>query len=209
MEFSGVKYKRANCVDNTLFKMIYIIDNFLKKDLYKNIDDSLTGFKEIKMGNKSFYINHASDAFVNYICLRLAIEENADIQNVLAFFRQSTDKLDNEWRIHSDLKINGTQPDRAAVLYISPTKYKKLHGTAFWDHNKYGDQLPLNSTNEEYDKLLLEDANDKKKWTLKSVIGYKPNRLISYPCNYFHSKYPNKSWKEGRNIFVIFYKIKK
>ena len=188
--------------------MIYIIDDFLKEDLYKTIDESLVNFKEVKMGNKSFWINKPTEAFVNYICLRLAIEENANIENVLAFFRQSTDKVDTDWRIHSDLKINGTQPDRAAIIYISPTKSKKLHGTAFWDHNKYGNKLPTDSTNKEYDRLLLEDANDKDKWTLRSVIGYKPNRLISYPCNYFHSKYPNKSWKEGRNIFVIFYKVK-
>jgi hypothetical protein len=43
------------------------------------------------------------------------------------------------------------------------------------------------------------------KWSLNSVVGYKPNRLVSYPCNYFHSKYPNKSWKEGRVVFVMFY----
>ena len=44
------------------------------------------------------------------------------------------------------------------------------------------------------------------KWNLKSVIGYKPNRLISYPCNYFHSKYPNEF--KNRIVFVMFYKIK-
>ena len=54
--------------------------------------------------------------------------------------------------------------------------------------------------------MLTEDSNDKSKWKLKSIVGYKPNRLLSYPCNYFHSKYPNVSWKEGRNVFVMFYK---
>ena len=45
-------------------------------------------------------------------------------------------------------------------------------------------------------------------WTLNSVIGYEQNRAISYPANYFHSKYPNKSWKSGREVFVMFYKFK-
>ena len=39
---------------------------------------------------------------------------------------------------------------------------------------------------EMFNKLLQEDSNNINKWNLKSVIGYKPNRLISYPCNYFH-----------------------
>ena len=43
-------------------------------------------------------------------------------------------------------------------------------------------------------------------WTLKSVIGYKQNRLLSYPCEYFHSKYP-KEFKQSRKVFVMFYKI--
>ena len=47
----------------------------------------------------------------------------------------------------------------------------------------------------------------KSKWKLKSVIGYKPNRLLSYPCNYFHSKYPNESWNEGRVVYVMFYTV--
>ena len=63
----------------------------------------------------------------------------------------------------------------------------------------------IESNAEEFNRMLLEDANDKSKWKLKSVIGYKPNRLLSYPCNYFHSKYPNK-FKEPRKVLVIFYK---
>ena len=56
---------------------------------------------------------------------------------------------------------------------------------------------------ENFNKLLLKDANNLDVWKLKSVIGYKRNRLLSYPANYFHSKYPNKSWQSGRKILVI------
>ena len=69
-------------------------------------------------------------------------------------------------------------------------------------------KLAIKMYGEEYDRLIKEDFNDISKWNLKSVIGYKQNRLISYPCNYFHSKYPNKSWKEGRVVLVMFYKSK-
>ena len=56
--------------------------------------------------------------------------------------------------------------------------------------------------------MLEEDANNLDKWKLNTVLGYKQNRLISYPANYFHSKYPNESWEKGRQVFVMFYKIK-
>ena len=56
-------------------------------------------------------------------------------------------------------------------------------------------------------KLLQEDANNKDKWNLKSIVGAKPNRLVSYPSHYFHSKYPNEFMGQ-RVVFVMFYKIK-
>ena len=53
--------------------------------------------------------------------------------------------------------------------------------------------------------FAISDANDKSKWKLNSVIGYKDNRLLSYPCEYFHSKYPNEYTKQ-RIVIVMFYK---
>jgi hypothetical protein len=103
--------------------------------------------------------------------------------------------------------IENQLPDRAAVLYISPNTLSHLNGTAFWEHEKHGDTFPMTGTVEKFNDMLANDANDQSKWTLKSVIGHKENRLVSYPCNYFHSKYPNE-FEESRIIFVIFYKIK-
>ena len=49
--------------------------------------------------------------------------EGKPLENILSFFRVSTDELDNTWRIHSDLNIDGQKPDRAAVLiYVSSRK---------------------------------------------------------------------------------------
>ena len=55
--------------------------------------------------------------------------------------------------------------------------------------------------------MINVDSEDLNKWRLSTVIGYEENRLVSYPSSYFHSKYPNKSWKEGRKVFVMFYKF--
>ena len=81
-----------------------------------------------------------------------------------------------------------------------------LHGTAFWKHKELGDCLSEDVSFEEYDKVLLNESNNIEKWDLNSVIGYKINRAVCYPCNYFHSKYPNLGLTEGRMVYVMFYK---
>ncbi len=190
--------------------MIYIEDNFIDKELFKIAKNYLDkgSFQEIKAGEKSFYIQESPESFNNYVLNKLSFLENKKLQNILSFFRVSTDKLDNTWRIHSDLNINGERPDRAIVLYMSPRQKEELHGTAFWEHEVYGKSLPKHISNEEYDKMIRVDSEELDMWRLVSVAGYEQNRLISYPASYFHSKYPNKSWKEGRQVFVMFYKYK-
>ena len=64
-----------------------------------------------------------------------------------------------------------------------------LNGTALWEHKTHGINLASNNI-EEY-----ENTNRRFRGFIKmetSVIGGKKNRLLSYPCNYFHSKYPNE-----------------
>jgi len=190
--------------------MIYTLDNFVGKNLF-DIATNYLGkgeFVEYVAGEKSFYVQKSPDTFDNYVLSKLGMIEGKPLKNVFSFFRRSTDELDNEWHIHSGLNINGQQPDRAAVLYMSPRQMEKMHGTAFWEHQVYGKSLPDHITNEEYDRITREDSNELDMWRLVSVSGYEQNRIISYPANYFHSKYPNKSWKAGRDVYVIFYKYK-
>lgn len=190
--------------------MIYIIDDFIDKDLFRIATDYLKKGEFIKktVGEKNFYIQTSPESFNNYVLNKLSIAEGRPLQNILSFFRVSTNTLDCNWRIHSDLNINGERPDRAAVLYMSPREIEELHGTAFWEHEVYGKNLPSHITDEEYDRMIQVDAEELDMWRLVSVAGYEQNRIISYPSSYFHSKYPNKSWKEGREVFVIFYKYK-
>ena len=56
--------------------------------------------------------------------------------------------------------------------------------------------------------MLKEDSNDITKWELNSIIGHKDNRLLSFPSEYFHSKYPNK-FKNQRVVLVMFYKYER
>jgi len=188
--------------------MIYFIDDFLPDYILDETikDLSSQDYWELETPGKSFYVQEASQPFLNHVCDSLGVIEGVAINPIVGFFRISNDMLDTNWRIHSDLNIQGQNPDRALVLYISPRKRKELHGTALWEHKKYGKFLPKGTTNEEFDRMIIKEAENLDMWTLNSVIGYNQNRAISYPANYFHSKYPNKSWKEGREVFVMFYK---
>jgi len=186
--------------------MIYIKDNFLPQNLYKELINFCDKFTEVKFPDKSFWVKELPKEFENYIVCELEKLEGRKIKNILAFAREAKQGQDNSWRIHNDTIIEGQQPDRAIVLFVKANE-DKLHGTAFWEHENYGHTY-IESDAEEFNRMLNEDANNKSKWRLNSVIGYKDNRLLSYPCNYFHSKYPNK-YKDQRIVVVMFYKYEK
>ena len=190
--------------------MIYIEDDFLPEKVVKQMENYLVDFKEVDTGDKKFWVMDALPAFVDYVTQKISnIFKGIEIEEVFSFYRIATDKIDTDWRIHCDSIINDKLPDRAAVIYLSDSELTEPHGTALWEHHKHGDSLDWEDlSTKEFDRLLLEDVNDVSKFKLKSLIGYKKNRFVTYPCNYFHSKYPNYGWESGRKIFVIFYKIK-
>jgi hypothetical protein len=134
--------------------MIYTVDNFIDKDLFKIATNYLDIGEFIKhtVGEKDFYVQDSPESFDKYVLNKLSLIEGRPLENILSFFRVSTDKLDNTWRIHSDLNIKGQKPDRAAVIYMSLREREDLHGTAFWEHEFYGDRLPTHITDEEYNK---------------------------------------------------------
>jgi len=184
--------------------MIYIKDDFLPKNLLKAILADENKYNEHQTPGKSFWVKEPSSMFIEYITDRISDIEGSKISNILCFFRQAKEHQDTDWRIHNDSIIQGEQPDRALVLFLSQDNYDGLNGTAFWKHKTYGDTYPGGSL-DDFNKLLIEDSNDISKWDLKTVIGHKTNRLISYPCEYFHSKYPNE-FKKSREVMVMFYK---
>ena len=188
--------------------MIYILDNFLPNDVLTKLNNYLVDFKEVDTGNKKFWVMDSPQDFNDYMVNKISIIEGKRINNILSFFRIATNELDTDWRIHCDSIINNQLPTRAIVLYISKPGLNELNGTALWDHIEHGSSLPYSElSNEKFDNLILNEANDLNNWKLNTVIGYKQNRLISYPSNYFHSKYPNKSWNKGRKVFVMFYNL--
>ena len=184
--------------------MIYIEDNFLDDELIKAMDKDDKCFEKVDYPGKSFWVKRPTKELLDKIQKTIEYIEGKKITPILGFMREAKEGQDTDWRIHNDSIIEGQQPDRAAVLYVSEDNYDGINGTAFWEHKVHGDTFD-NLDVEEYDRLITHDANNTDLWTLKTVVGHKQNRLVSYPCNYFHSKYPNE-FIESRKVFVIFYK---
>ena len=188
--------------------MINIKDDFLHKDTYDIVCHMLANnkFQQVELGDKKFWVQYSDSEFDNIVLRNLSAIDGVPRESLLAFFRVATDELDTDWRIHADAKVGDIRPERALVLYLSESTMEGLHGTAFWKHKKLGYQMPYSISNEESDRMLMQEANDLSNWDLHSVVGYKPNRAVMYPSNYFHSKYPNVGWKEGRMVYVMFYR---
>lgn len=188
--------------------MINILDDFLEEEIYNSVYSSLlkNEFQAVEVGDKKFWVQYSNKEFDEFILKKISAIDGTSRECLLGFFRVATEELDVDWRIHADSKIGDIRPERALVLYISPSTKEGLHGTAFWKHKEVGYEMPIDVSNDEADRFLLEEANDLNNWELHSVIGYKPNRALMYPSNYFHSKYPNKGWVGGRMVYVMFYR---
>ena len=141
--------------------MIYIIDNFLPKNLFIALQD-INEFNEVKTPGKSFWVSTLPNEFVEYVTNKISKIEGKKIENILCFLREANENQDNEWRIHNDSIIEGQKPDRAIVLYVDSLE-NSLNGTAFWEHENYGETYIENNT-EEFNRMLTEDSNDKSKW---------------------------------------------
>ena len=71
--------------------MIYIIDDFLDEDVLKATQKELkkNKFNEVKTPNKSFWIQPINPKLLEYILLKMEIEEGYDIETTGAFFREA------------------------------------------------------------------------------------------------------------------------
>lgn len=211
--------------------MIKVQDNWLPEQIYSFEKGKLlaSDFERVVVGEKDFHVVRPDEGFLHFVAGKLSDEYGADIEMILSFYRLATNEIDTDWRIHSDLNINGQRPSHAGVLYFSTPDsdvYKPelesegvvinpsmdLYGTAFWSHRDYGSALKPETTDEEYNRLLEVDANDISRWELDSIVSAKENRLLTYQANLFHSKYPNRAWSDsngkGRMVLVMFFNVK-
>jgi len=192
--------------------MITIEDNVFGEKFHSNILDyckNKAKFKSHKVGDKVFHCDINNINKLQKPIIKHLETDNTKITPIFSYYRMATEELDIDWRIHCDIRIFDKKPTNACIYYIS-TNDKTLNGTAIWKHRIYGRYCP-EVTDEEHDRLLKEDANSLKNWNIDFVISAEEDRLVTYPSNAFHSKYPNKAWgktqEDCRIIFCMFYII--
>lgn len=177
-----------------------ITENFLSETVFNQLQEycKLNEFEIVKAREKEFSILETPNFVMDFLEI-----EGYDL--ILTFIRSAKKDFDTDARIHADNIIMGEKTALASVLYINPEGEVSENGTAFWKHHQYGEELPDTISNQEFDRLLIEDSNNLSKWQHVETVFSKPNRQLLYNSNLFHSKYP-KVIEEGiRMVLVCFY----
>lgn len=177
-----------------------ITDNFLPKKIFTKLQKHCKGkFSIVKAGDKKFSIL----PLPNFVLPFLEIK---GYTRIFSFIRSAYKDFDTDYRIHADNIIHGEKVNVASVLYINNSENVTKNGTAFFEHYLHGLELSDCTSNQEFDRLLLEDSNDLSKWKIKDYVESKPNRLLQYNANKFHSKLPKEIEIGTRIVLASFYK---
>lgn len=106
----------------------------------------------------------------------------------------------------------------AAILYLNRPEDCK-GGTAFWKHRKYGwtnwpDESAMRRTCKKPEKIISQlqrEANDESAWEQTHLAEMKFNRMIVYPTDQFHSRFPfpafGATMETARLIWVSFFSV--
>jgi len=181
--------------------MINVVDNFIPKKEFKELQEYCNNseFNIVGKDKDLFSVIEIPDFVKEYFYIN-------GLEISLMFIRRAYSGFDNDLRIHADNIVQGSKTSYASVLYINETEGVTDNGTCFYEHKIHGVKLTEECTNEEFDRLLNEDSNDISKWKKLDYVSSRPNRLLTYDSNYFHSKFP-KNIDEGiRIVLVVFYK---
>lgn len=181
--------------------MVQIHNNFLPEDVFHRLQaySEQADFKTITVGEKDFSILTTPEEVIPFL-------EVPGHELFLSFLRRANNDIDTELRIHADNVIEGSKTSLASVLYVNKPHLTSYNGTFFWKHEKYGVELPENVTNEEFDRLIIEDSNDLDKWKPTDKVVSAPNKLLIYNSNLFHSKMPKQIKRGERVVLVSFYR---
>jgi hypothetical protein len=196
-------------------RLSFILDDVLDHQEfleYKNYFQNTSVYRTVEAdGNKKFYVTDSLYGLEEKITLALKKVWNTEVKVILPIVRRATQYIDTNWAIHSDLHVGtGESPEYGAVFYLTQNN-DELNGTALWKHKELGHSMSRDLSKKKVTELSDRDYNDLQKWELSSVIGGIENRLISYPAEYFHSKFPSQAWgttqKDCRIVFVLFYSL--
>ncbi len=153
---------------------------------------------------KGVGLGYSPELFYETLAIHLG---RAEIKANMEFFRIGTKEDAPTTYIHAD----SGEAKNAAVWYLSEPPEGMVAGTAFWKHRETG-KWELTEEDRKDAALLAKldaDGADESKWIMTGLAGQKFNRLVTYPTNIFHSRYPKDAWgndaTDGRITFACFY----
>lgn len=152
---------------------------------------------------------------LNYKCPELREQIQNVFQRELDFHVSAFRSGGEETKLHVNIHADNSVSDFAGVYYLNLPEQCK-GGTAFYTLKEYGwDEMPTEEQLKEKGKNLewmTSKWTQPDAWELNTVAGMKFNRLIIYPTQYFHSRYPLEGWgttpENSRLVWVSFWKIK-
>ena len=196
---------------------IQIHDDFLPSDTFHELKDFIVDnpdalFEYPLDEEVSMLVSEVPESFKQVIIKTLEEKEGTPVEPITMYYRVNTSDFDTKDRIHCDLDVQGVEPKRAGVLYLtqpSPNDSRQVSdGTAFWlEHggeNHFDHDI-------DYHDCVLNSPGAFNFW-LDFVVSARYNRMLTYPARYFHSRYPAKAWgeregnlDEARIVVVVFY----
>lgn len=174
----------------------------LKQPFYDIRGPDLETYKNINV--------RPSDEFAGLLSARLG----KDVKCGYSLLRVNFDGQMPNNAVHTDSGYD----QFAVILYLNRPEDCK-GGTAFWRHKKYGwthwpTDEQVRRTCRKANKIgdqLRGDANNPDAWELVHVAEMKFNRMIAFPTNTWHSRWPwpafGKTMEDARLIWVSFFSV--
>lgn len=199
---------------------IIIVDDFFPQHQVSDLHNKLMGatFQD-ERGLDAVYPNICKDHQPDNAAQLLAAAHRREtpVSINLSCFRLGLSGERDDTFCHAD-GIYGAK--WAAVVYL--TKNVRMGGTTFWMHTPTGlDGMPDDSlidlagfNTPLWHRYMTEETKSPGTWQLAGFAGFKFNRLVTYPTNVFHSRFPNdiaapfgSTPETGRLIWVAFYDL--
>lgn len=191
---------------------LHVYDNFAPDAKEVRIQVIDAGVEDFIGPNGEPYTNTSKMAVPQWHAL-LATALGSPVDVKLAGFRFDMAGEYPHNQVHADAVMGS---DYAAVLYLNPPEQCR-GGTAFYTHSRLGiDRLPASEElglSEEglkaWTSRLERDWQVQELWQLTGLAGMKHNRLIVYPTQMFHSRFPREGFgsnlNDGRMIWIAFF----
>lgn len=195
----------------------------IRVESFDNFLPDAIAYRDQLLSQPFYDIRHSDGEFYKHINVRPPQEikphlvarlgKEVDVDYCLARLNYAGEQPNNS--VHTDEAWS----DFAYILYLNLPEQCQ-GGTAFWRHKKYGwtefptkqQILRTGKSERRIYEMLRADMNIAEAWEQLHVEEMQFNKLIAFPCNQWHSRWPWTAWgydkSDARLINVGFFSVK-